>query len=496
MSALASAMLLVLCLPPADAGALAWLALVPLLIGCRGLSAARSAALGSLFGVVSSLGIFSWLAEVPAIGAPQMAVLAAYVSLYPALWCAGLPRLQRSRMPLALTAPAWWVALDALKAHAGFLALPWGTLAQSQHENIALLQLASLTGEAGVNFIVVMVNVAIAQAVGARRITRSLAAAVAVALAGHAGGAHVLASEDTNAPRIAVTAIQPALAIGTRDTPVSRAAAWQRLEALTLEAARTRPALIVWPETVVADPAHDPELAARLATLARDAGAPIVVGAAQAAKFATAGADGGVTLGRRALHNAALLLRPDGRSEEPYLKRRLVPFAETTPLRDRLTWPAWLVPAAAHGEAGTQARRWTLDDGVRVAPLICWENLFAGLARDAVRDGAQVLVQLTDDAWFGRSAASRQHNLASVLRAVENRVPLVIASNGGPSMVIDRRGRVVALANAGFGTAVVSASVAAGTAVSPYTRGGEWFAVLCVLSIVCAGAPSNLRSKR
>ena len=113
-------------------------------------------------------------------------------------------------------------------------------------------------------------------------------------------------------------------------------------------------------------------------------------------------------------------------------------------------WPTWLVaPGLASLQAGSGALpRWALADGTRIAALICWENLFVEQTRDAVGQGAQVIVQLTNDAWFGHSAASRQHNLASVLRAVESRVPVVITSNAGPSQIIDADGRVRARAEA------------------------------------------------
>ena len=486
----ASAALAVCALPPADLGVLAFVALLPLLLAGRDAGAARCAAHGWVFGGLSALGISRWLLEVPAIGALQMGVLAAYVALYPALWCALLPHLQRSRVPFVLSAPAAWIVIDWARSQAGFLALPWGTLAHTQHENLALLQLASFTGEAGVSFVVVLVNVTIAGALATRQ-PRALGPVAAVVIAVHLGGLAILRSASST-DTLRVAAVQPAVPVDARRTPAQRAAIWQRLEALTLEAARTRPAVIAWPETAVPDPQFSTELAGQLADLAARVDAPLVVGAAQLEKFTTRRGDDQVVMATRLTHNAAYVTRPGAAPTEPYRKRRLVPFAEYVPLEGAFAWPAWLVgPGLAALQAGPAIpQHWSLPDGTQVAALICWENLFADLARDAARGGAQLLVQLTNDAWFGPTAAGRQHNLASVLRAVENRVPVVIASNTGPSQVIDATGRVLASFDAPFAAGVVSASVARGSGSTLFQRtGSAWLVGALVLSIVACGLP-------
>ena len=490
VAVVASAALAVSALPPADLGVLAFVALVPLMVACRNLGAAPGAALGWAFGVLSSLGIYRWLLEVPAIGALHMGVLAAYVALYPAAWCALLPRLRRSRLPFVLSAPAAWVAIDWARSHASFLALPWGTLAHTQHDNLALLQLASVAGEAGVSYVVVMVNVALASVCATRQF-RPLGAATSVALVVHLGGLAALWSVPAG-DSVRVAAVQPAVPVDARRTPDQRAAIWQRLEALTLDVARAHPAVIVWPETAVSDPQFSVELSRQLAQLAVRVDAPLIVGAAQLEKFATRRADNEVAMALRQTHNAAYLVRPGADPSEPYRKRRLVPFAEYVPRPGAFSWPAWLVgPGLASLQVGPATpQHWTLPDGTRVAALICWENLFADLARDAARDGAQLLVQLTNDAWFGPTAAGRQHNLASVLRAVENRVPVVIASNTGPSQVIDAHGRVVASIDEPFSAGAAVGAVARGGGSTVFQRTGTaWLASALVLSVVACGLP-------
>ena len=488
---IASGAALSLAFASAELGGLAWIALVPLLVVAPRSNARQAFVAGFVCGSVAAYGVFGWLFVVPAFGAAQFIVLGLYVALYPACWCAGVAMLARRRVPLAIGAPALWVALDMLRSHAGFLALPWATLAQSQQANLAALQVAALGGEAAVTFVVVLGNVAIASLLQRRSWRSALAAAAAVGGV-HAGGALVLASDDGFVP-VAVAAVQPSIGLQERDTESGRAAIWQRLQRLTQQAAQSQPALIVWPETAVGDPRHDARLAARLAALAAQTRTPLIVGASETEKF-VAGDAADVVVRERDNYNSAYLVRHDAPLAEPYRKRRLVPFGEYTPLADSVSWPRWLVPDIVAGRSGDSGATFliphapalALRDGLRIGVLICWENEFAELARESVQGGAQLLVQLTNDAWFDRTRAAAQHNAASVLRAVENHVPVVIASNSGPSQVIDAHGRVRARLDKLFDAGVAVASVGVGNAGTPYSRTGELFSFACIAGALLA----------
>ncbi len=482
-AAIASGALVSLAFPSADLGALAWVALVPLLLALRGRGVGQAWAAGQLFGIVAGFGIFGWLFALPHFGVLHFAALALYTSLYPACWCAGVALLssRRGAGPIVVTAPALWVALDLLRSHAGFLALPWATLGQSQHADLAVLQVAALGGEAAVTFLVVMANVAVAQWLADRSAPGARAALASVAIA-HVGGALVLASP-ANEPLLTVAAVQPGIGLAERDTAEGRAAIWQRLESLTREASAARPALVVWPETAVGDPRHDPALAARLAALSTSLRVPIAVGAAETEKFA-ATTGGGLSASERDAWNSAYLVADGAVVGEPYRKRVLMPFGEYLPLRGALPWPAVLVPDVVDVHAGDADAGFEIAASpapIRLGATICWESEFAGLARFAVVGGARLLVQLTNDAWFGDSRAAAQHNLASVLRAVENGVPVVLASNTGPSQVIDAHGRVVSrvegFARHGIAVATVTIGSAGGTW---YSHAGDVFSFACI----------------
>lgn len=486
--ALLSSALLSGSLPPLDWGWLAWVALVPLMLACHDLAPLKAAGLGLLCGVASSFGIYGWLFEVPSFDLRHAVVLALYVGLYPAAWCASVAWLERRHASLIVTAPVLWVILDYLRAHAGFLALPWGTLAQTQHHNHAILQVASLGGEHGVTFLVALGNAALASVILRREQHGTVTAAIVLALA-HLWGAAVLYAAPQG-PTIRVTAIQPNIQIAERETEAGRKANMERLEQLTRVAAATKPSLIIWPESAVPGDLHaDRPLIARLQRLTDQIGIPLIVGAARVEKFATGEKE--VTIGSH-VFNTAYLLKPGEPLAAPYRKRVLVPFAEYLPHPKIIPWPEWLAPRVAEMTPGEQAQLFKVTADLFVGALICWENLFPPLARESVHQGANVLVQLTNDVWFGRSAAPYQHNLMSVMRAVENRVPVLIASNTGPSQIIDGYGRVVATAPNTFVDGAVTADIHTNVATTLYTLSGDTvvFGLLASLGLVtwwCGG---------
>ncbi len=466
VAALLSAAATTAAFPPWDQGWLAWLALVPLVVVCRRLAPGTAFGVGLLAGFLAANGIFLWMFQISGYRWHHALLLGTYLGLYPAIWCAALPVLARSRAPWVVTAPALWVILDAIRAHAGFLALPWATLGQSQHRDLAILQSAALGGELAITGLVVLANVALG-ALLTERAWRATTAAAAVIVLAHAGGGLVLAVPPTSRP-VVLAAVQPSIGIVERVEATGRATIIRRLERLTVAAAQARPALIAWPETAVADLRNDPFLAQRVQALARSTRIPLLVGSSEVVKFAPAESAPAAPPARE-VYNTAYLVLPDSPLGEPYRKMRLVPFAEYLPLVPFVTWPRWLVSPGFAVTPGYQPRVFTLPSGVRAGTLICWESLFADLARGAVEGGADLLVLLTNDAWFGRTGAAAQHNLSAVMRAVENRTPVVIASNTGPSAIVDSDGRVVGGALAPFSEGVVIAAVSVRRARAAYT---------------------------
>jgi apolipoprotein N-acyltransferase len=487
----ASGGLLTLAYPPFDQGWVAWIALVPLLVALRGRSAGTAAFLGLVFAATAELGIFGWLFVVSGITVPRFAVLALYVGLYPTAWCVGIALLARVRVPLVWSAPSLWILLEALRGHMGFLSLTWATLAQSQHADLPLLQLAAWTGEAGLSFVVVLANVALAGLVARRptRAARGVAASTLLALmALHAAGALVLATS-ADAPSIRIAAIQPHIGLDERESEAGRAAIWQRLVTATRAADAAGADLIVWPETAIGDPLRDPALADDLARLTIPVHAALIAGSAETEKF-TRGDATALVVAQRPKYNSAYLVEHGEVVGEPYRKRVLLPFGEYMPLRGVLSWPSWLVPDdLVDGVPGTDAAPFVVDSGhraIRVATLICWENAFSTLTRAQANDGAQLVVHLANDAWFGDTAAAAQHDVLSVMRAVESGLPIVVASNDGPSEVIDAHGRVAMRLDRRDPAQFVATTLSLPPAGTFYSRHGDVFIALCALSLLLA----------
>ncbi len=475
--ALLSSALLVLSFPGFDLGWPAWVALVPLVIACADAGPGASFTLGLASGMAASFGIFSWMFAVPGFRWFHAALAALYLGSYCAIWCSGVSLGKRAGIPLTASAPVLWVALDFLKSHAGFLALPWASLAHSQHATPAILQISSVTGEAGVTFLLVLVNAAIAAFILKPGLIQPLAAGAVLASV-VAYGAWRLSADDKSAP-LRVAVVQPCIWPGEQQKDPGQSNTLKRLEKLTAAAASPPVRLVAWPETAVLNLQSSPSIRQRLDRLSGKCGAALLVGASERVKFTDHALDGSPGKGIRS-YNAAYLIRSGSPDMEPYRKNRLVPFGEYLPLEGIVRWPSWFVGNGFNTVPGKDRALYWLPGRVGFGVLICWENLFAGIARQDVGLGARMLVNLVNDGWFGKSSASRQHNSASVLRAVENGVPVVVASNCGPSQVIDARGRIIASLPDGFSPGSISADVQAGRQLTFYTRYGDLFACLCV----------------
>lgn len=279
---------------------------------------------------------------------------------------------------------------------------------------------------------------------------------------------------------------------------------YSRLSALTREAlagpARA-PDVVLWPETAVPDDLRTSKRAMALASaLCRLRGTPLVTGTLDTVLDEASGSV--------AYFNAAALLDAQGRPAGSYAKRHLVVMGEFVPLSRWIPagWRAALgiPPDITPGTEGAVFPLGPAGDEVPSAPLICFEDLVASLARRDVADGARMLVNLTNDAWFDDALAPMQHMRAAALRTVENRVPLLRAANTGVTCAIDRTGRITALLrdDATGRTAapgVLRAAVLAppdGMRLTFYTRFGDIGGVPCAAATALWLAAGWLQNRR
>jgi apolipoprotein N-acyltransferase len=495
ISCVLAGLLLILIFPWYDVEWLAWIALVPLLTATRGRRVWAAFVGGWLSGCVGYLGILRWIPHtmihyggVPtAVSYGILLLLVVYVGLYVGVFAAGWSwSLRLWPRGAVLVAPALWVTLEWVRAHAlsGF---PWASLGYSQYLNRPVIQVAEFTSVYGVSFALVLGNVLIAQLLyrAPQRDWKRLAPSCVLVVFGLSamwGYGEWRLSQASQAAATApadlgVALLQGNIAQDLKWEPASQEAIFSIYRRLTLDAAAD-PAvdLIIWPEA--ATPfffANDNAFQARQLALAQAAGRPLLFGSPTYAR------DGAQDV----MYNSAFLVGPDATVLGRYDKHHLVPFGEYIPLRRWLFFLDKLVQGIGDFRRGEAYSVMTIPQG-RFAVLICFEMIFPELVRHFVQHGGQFLVNITNDAWFGYSPASYQHLSMVVFRAVENRLPIVRAANTGISAVIDPTGQLNQQTDIFVRTWIKDRIIPAAGPTTFYTRWGDLFAYGCILVIVAA----------
>ena len=485
-----SGVFLIACFPRLHFYGLAWVALAPLLaVLVQRRARGRMFFFGWLAGAVFFAGTCAWIYDVlrlhgrlsVPVAAGVLLLFALVLGIFFGLFSLAVGELARRwQLAALLLAPFPWVALEWLRTYAPFGGFPWNLLGSAVAPEVGWIQPAAHTGVYGVSFLIVGVNALAAYcwlAPSRRRLL--LLGAVVILLAGAAYWGRRLPPAPTSETALLVQTNLPQTAYDP-DWVAHHPNEMVELELMTRMSATAdpaaHPALIIWPEIPVSLYFHeDPVLRGRLLQLAQATRSYLLVGVVE---FRT-GADG-----RRHPTNSVVLLSPDGGLVGQYDKIHLVPFGEYVPLG---RWLGFLEPLTAEVSDFVPGREpAVLPAGpARLGPLICYEAIFPGLARRFVVRGADVLVNVSNDGWYGESAALAQHlNLARV-RAVENRRFLLRATNTGLTAVVDPYGRIVAQATAHTRT-VLGAGYAPRRELSSYARHGDWFAALCALVAVAA----------
>jgi apolipoprotein N-acyltransferase len=483
----------------------AWLAPACLVLALRGLAPGTAARAALAAGLAAHAAILHWIYVVtvdyghapPPVGVLAPVLLAVYPAAFVAAFGAGSAWLGRGGFPNPFVAAALWAALDHARSFA-LTGFPWAVLGYAQHQNPALMGLAPYTGVWGLSFATALAGVALAELVVAR--SRRALVALAVVAGLHAGGA-IEAARDAGdpGPLVRVAVLQ-----GNIDQDVKWSPEWAErtlevYEELTRRAAAQGAELVVWPETAVpGSPDASPELAERLAALARETRTTLVAGAV------------GLELSQRGgeprYFDSAFVVDAGAGKAARYDKSHLVPFGEYLPLRSLLG--RW-IQAVARGAADSDVRAGGAPRALAI-PLpapphtltagvpICYELLFPNLVRRFVEGGAEALLAITNDAWYGRTGAPYQFLAITALRSAENRVWTARAANTGVSALIDARGRVRAQTRI-FERDLLVADLplrpppAGG---SFYTRHGDVFALGCWLGLVAAALLRVRRERR
>jgi apolipoprotein N-acyltransferase len=444
--ALIAGALLALSFPRFGTPAMAWIALVPLLVALaeRPLRASRGFFLGVAGGLTYYAGTLYWISGVMAqyggFGEPLAVAIAGllvvFLSLFSGLFGAVMAlvvsRLGRRAL---IVAPAVWVATELGRTWFGG-GFPWTLVGYSQAPVLPVAQAASLVGVYGLSALVVSVNAALAHAVLERRRSRWRGVAIAaVAVAGIAAWGQARLSDG----RLLRTGT--ALTVGMVQGNVPQDLKWEpslgddileKYLRMSREAIGRGARLVVWPESATPFYFEEHVNGERIRKLARDEKAWLLVGSDEFERGTPPRS-----------YNAAFLVAPDGRTTGVYRKVHLVPFGEYVPLRAVLFFAAPLVQNVSDFAPGSRVVTLPFEGGRRLSTAICYEVVYPALIREGVLLGSDLLTTITNDAWFGRSSAPWQHFDMAAMRAIEQGRYLVRSANTGISGIVDPYGRVL-----------------------------------------------------
>jgi len=536
-TAIAAGVLLGISFPQTGVAGFAWIAPGLMLLAAWGKRGLESFRIGYVAGLAHYLTSLRWLLLIPVTGFPILGwiALSAYLALYPAAWVwlssfqisnfkfqisnpddgahawlAAAERLMArgwsGRMLWALSCGASWVALEMLLTRllGGF---PWNLLGVSQHRLLPLIQFASLTGVCGVSFLVVWTSVSLlcaAAAVLGRPNLRSawmgeiiLPFVTIVAL--FVFGFHRLRQTPAASRELSVTLVQPSIPQTLIwDARENTNRFLQEIE-LSERALAEKTDLLIWPEGAL--PQFDQPSYIAITNLIRSHHVWMLFGADDVEPRPAA-------VGREDydVYNAAFLFDPQGRHAATYRKRSLVIFGEYIPLEKWLPFIKWFTPIQGSYTPGNRPVQLELRDReAKTSALICFEDVFPQLGREAAAPDTDFLVNLTNDGWFGEGAAQWQHAANAQFRAIENGLPLVRCTNTGLTCWFDPCGRrrdvltdtLGSIYGPGFMTVKIPLQ-APGAQRPPtfYHQHGDWFGWGCTAMAAAATLRAGLGKRR
>ena len=450
-----SGLLLILIFPLFNQEFLAWFALVPLFFAIQNQTMGTAAVRGFVAGMIFYFFSLNWVTNtlvnygnIPtSLSYILLGLLAGYLSFYVALFCVLTVKLSRGNpVYFFMLAPLLWTSLEYFRSTHTTFGFSWMGLGYSQFQTLTIIQPAEITGFYGISTLIVIVNAALhfllnawissssssddwKVSTGVIGIT-TLTLGLWVAWGGWA--LERTRSQIDSSPNIRIGLAQGNIEQHLKWNKLYQRATMEFYKELTLKAATKKPELIVWPEA--ATPFYyslDPIGTKYVQDLARAAGVPLLFGSPYKE----------IVDGKLLDYNRAFLISAQGETIDVYDKIHLVPFGEFVPFRKALFFVEKMVKIIGDFGLGKRSTVFELNNS-RFGVSICYEIIFPDLVRQPVKNGAEYLVNITNDAWFGKSAASYQHISMAALRAVENRTPIIRAANTGISGIIDATGKL------------------------------------------------------
>ena len=488
--AIISGILLILCFPTIDLFLIAWIALVPFLLSLydkkpkqafkAGIFLGMPYFFGTLYWIYHSINHYGGISLVTSIAI--VILLCFYLSLYIGIFAFLFSiTIRNTKLPALLVAPVFWVVLEFLRSYL-FTGFPWSSIGYTQYKFLTVIQIADITGIYGISFLVVAVNGALADIFLIKRRTKDmplfplsqtvigLVVLLVFTLATIIYG-QIRLREERPGNQFKASIIQGNIEQDKKWEPSYQNTVIEIYKDLSLKAISSSPSIIIWPETAVpfffeTDRVYTKELV----DFQNQLNTYLLFGSVLIK---------GKTDERYLLSNSAVLLDKAGKVDYMYDKIHLVPFGEYVPLQKILFFLNKLVVGIGDYTRGDHYLRAETPFG-DFAPLICYEIIFPGLVRKFYSNGGDFIVNITNDAWFGRTTGPFQHFSMTVFRAIENRKPVIRAANTGISGFIDSNGRIISKTNL-FQMAVLTRDITTDSTGSFYAKYGDLFSYIWVV---------------
>ncbi|MCF8069335.1 MAG: apolipoprotein N-acyltransferase [Desulfobacterales bacterium] len=505
-----SGLLLTVIFPHSGLHIIAWIALIPFFFAIKGLSVKNSFRVGLITGMVHYISLLYWLVHtmntygyLPIwLGIIILVLFSFYLALYVACFSMAIPFLCKKPLLFIATGPALWVLLEHARSYllSGF---PWALLGHSQHNVLNIIQIVDITGVYGISFILAFSNCVLFMVLlylkknkwygtcpSKRLASYSILVLTAILLSTLIYSRYRINEIDnliSDAPKKRVSVIQGNVDQSMKWEPENQKKTVDNYINLSNSVATAGPDLIIWPETALPFYyLYDYKLTGHAQSGFKTLDTYFLVGSPSFIKNAE----------DIEYFNSAYLIDPERLTPDRYDKTHLVPFGEYVPLGK---WLPIGKMVAGIGDFSTGEKGKVLPWGnVAIGTQICYEVIFPDLSRKQVLNNADLLVNITNDAWFGKTGAPYQHFFMTVFRAVENRRSLVRAANTGISGFIDPAGRVISTTQI-FEKAAITETIPLLKNNTFYTKHGDIFAILCliisVISVICSVA-DNRRKRR
>ena len=491
--ALLSGLLITASFPPLKTDWLIWISIIPLLIALEDTSPRTAFRLGIIAGLSHYISLIYWIINVIStygglnffISIFILLLLCLYLSVYIGIFSLLTSTFRHSKIKILFFAGIW-VSLEYIRGLL-FTGFPWGLLGYTQYNRLEIAQIADITGVHGLSFIIAAFNVFFFQLIlknkdvfKNRYFIFETLILIFLAYASIHYGNNCLTRYNVDKPE------KPQINIAIIQGNIDQAVKWNeefqdktiyKYINLTQRSYYTKPEIIVWPETAVPLFFQDNNpLSEKIIDLARESNAHLIFGSPAYRRES----------GNIRYYNRAWHISSEGKISGQYNKNHLVPFGEYVPLKNFLPFVHRLVPAAGDFSKGESTDPLLLNKNLS-GILICYEVIFPEIARSQVLKGASILINITNDAWFGYTSAPYQHLFISIFRAIENRRPVMRSANTGISAIVDPTGRVNIQGRLFTEEVITGRITPEKDVLSFYSRYGDVFAVgiliLCLIKI-------------